>query len=163
MHHTSLSGQKIAVLVANGFHENHLTQVQRSLQESGAHMQIVSMDHGLVNGWKDDSWGLHFASDQVLHTALAVDYDILIIPGGARAMEKLSLTGHTRRFIGGFVNAGKAVVAFDEAADLLKTLEFDAQDHPHVLTLSTDGAEAAPVMADMCRFLMADDSMKEAA
>ncbi len=118
-----LLGQKIAVLVANGFSEKDLTFTQKVLMHSGAQMRIVSMDPGLVNSWNDDAgqegWGLNFASDQVLNQALAADYDMLIVPGGQRSVEKLELTAHTRRFIGGFVDAGKPVAIYGNALQVL--------------------------------------------
>ncbi|MBL4804994.1 MAG: DJ-1/PfpI family protein [Alphaproteobacteria bacterium] len=114
-----LLGKKIAVLVANGFAERDLTHTQKRMSGTGANMRIISMDHGLVNSWTSEGWGLHFAADQVLSQALAADFDILIIPGGHRSIEKLSLTAHTRRFLGGFVDTGKPVVLFNEAVSLM--------------------------------------------
>lgn len=115
----SLVGEKIAVLVANGFCEEDFTLMQRALQGSGANIRVISMDSGLVNSWNGSGWGLHFASDSVLSSALAADFSMLIIPGGQRSADKLKLTAHTRRFIGGFIDAQKPVVAMDEAVDLL--------------------------------------------
>lgn len=115
----SLLGEKIAVLVANGFSEQDLTHTQRALQKFGANMRVISMDHGLVNSWNGAGWGLHFAADKVLSSALAADFSILIVPGGRRSIEKLKLTAHTRRFLNGFIDAGKPVVLFDDALDLL--------------------------------------------
>ena len=114
-----LLGKKIAVLVANGFSERDLTHTQKALSGSGANVRIVSMDHGLVNSWTSEGWGLHFAADQVLSQALSADFDILVIPGGHRSIEKLELTAHTRRFINGFVDTGKKVVFFGDALSLL--------------------------------------------
>lgn len=114
-----LLGKKIAVLVANGFAERDLTHTQRKLTSTGANIRIISMDHGLVNSWTSEGWGLHFAADQVLSQALAADFDILVIPGGHRSIEKLALTAHTRRFLGGFVDTDKPVVLFNEAVSLM--------------------------------------------
>lgn len=114
-----LFGEKIAVLVANGFCERDLTALQRALQPQGATMRIISMDHGLVNSWNDGTWGLNFAADSALSAALAADFSMLVIPGGTRSIEKLKLTAHTRRFIGGFIDTGKPVVACGDALDLL--------------------------------------------
>lgn len=114
-----LTGAKIAILVANGFNEQDLTHTQRALQALGGHTRIIGMDQGLVNSWTGESWGHHFASDNVLSAALAADYSMLIVPGGRRSIEKLKLTAHTRRFIGGFMDAGKPVALFDDASELL--------------------------------------------
>ena len=118
-----LIGAKIAILVANGFNEHDLTHTQRALQALGGNTRIIGMDQGLVNSWTGENWGHHFASDNVLSAALAADYAMLIVPGGRRSIEKLKLTAHTRRFIGGFVDAGKPVAFFDEAAELLAFAE----------------------------------------
>ncbi len=114
-----LLGEKIAVLVANGFSEQDLTQAQKILRNAGADLRIVSMDSGLVNSWADSGWGLNFAADATLSEALAVDYTMLLVPGGQRSVEKLKLTAHTRRFINGFLNSRKPAVMFAEAVDLL--------------------------------------------
>lgn len=114
-----LLGEKLAVLVANGFCENDLTAAQRALQKAGTNVRIVGMDQGLVNGWTGDGWGLHYAADHALNAALAADFDILLIPGGQRSVDKLKLTAHTKRFIAGFMTARKPVIAFGEALELL--------------------------------------------
>lgn len=115
----TLQGVKIAVLVANGFSEKDMTLTQQALLYAGATIRLVSMDQGLVNSWNESGWGLNFAADQTLSEALAADYDMLIVPGGQRSVDKLKLTAHTRRFIGGFADAGKPLALFEEAGELL--------------------------------------------
>jgi len=116
---SSLSGGKAALLVANGFEESQMIEAQKALQKQGISSRIVAMGQGLVNGWTGQGWGLHFAADQSLSQSLAADYDLLIVPGGTRHIEKLKLTEHTRRFVSGFVDQGKPVALCDEALDLL--------------------------------------------
>jgi protease I len=118
-----LLGEKIAVLVANGFCEKTLTEVQRAVAPLGASIRIISMDHGLVNSWNGEGWGLNFAADNTLSTALAADYTALIVPGGIKSMEKLKLTAHTKRFINGFLTTNKPVVMSGDALDLLIHIE----------------------------------------
>ncbi len=114
-----LKGRRVAVLVANGFLEQDLIMTQKALLNEGADVRVVSMSNGLVNSWSVDLWGLNFAVDTPLNKALAADYDMLVVPGGFRSVEKLVLTAHTRRFINGFVDAGKPVAIFDDALTLL--------------------------------------------
>ena len=118
-----LTGSKIAILVANGFNEKDLTHTQRALQTYGANTRIIGMDNGLINSWTGEAWGHHFASDCALNSALAADFTMLVVPGGRRSIEKLKLTAHTRRFIGGFMDAGKPVAFYSEAVDLLAFAE----------------------------------------
>lgn len=120
-----LLGQKIAFLVANGFTESDLVEPQRALQALGADTRIISMDQGLVNSWNGEGWGLNFAADQALNTALAVDYDGVVIPGGARSIHKLQLTAHTRRIVKGFVEAHKPAAALCDASEILRFAEID--------------------------------------
>lgn len=115
-----LIGEKLAVLVSNGFSEKDLVETQRVAQSLGATMRIISMDNGLVNSWNGMDWGLNFAADSALNAALAADYSMLVVPGGQRSIDKLKLTAHTRRFINGFVDASKPVVIMGEAIDLLE-------------------------------------------
>lgn len=119
----SLQGQKIAVLVANGFNERDLTAAQRILQGYGAYLRVISMDQGLVNSWNGTSWGLNFAADSMLNEALAADFSMLLVPGGRRSVDKLKLTAHTRRFVNGFLDAEKPLVMCGEAVELLMHIE----------------------------------------
>lgn len=114
-----LAGKKVAILIANGFNENEMTTFQRGVLEAGGIPKIVSIENGLTNGWQGTNWGHYFAVECPLADALAADFDILIIPGGSRSHDKLKLTAHTRRFIGGFLAAHKPMVILSDAAHLL--------------------------------------------
>jgi protease I len=114
-----LAGKKVAILVANGFNEMEMTTFQRGVLEAGATPKIISTENGLTNGWQGTNWGHYFAVEIPLSDALAADFDILVIPGGSRSHDKLKLTAHTRRFIGGFLAAHKPIVLLSDAAHLL--------------------------------------------
>jgi protease I len=114
-----LSGVKIAILAANGFNQQNLTDTQKSTTAAGAALKIICPDQGLVNGWEGQGWGHHFAVDQVLSTALGADFDMLAVLGGSRSIEKLKTTAHTKRVINSFMTSGKPVVMFEDAVDLL--------------------------------------------
>ncbi len=115
----SLSGMKIAILVSNGFNQQDMTDTQKVMNSLGVSLKLISPDQGLVNGWEGTSWGHHFAVDQQLSTALGADFDVLVVPGGQRSLDKLKTTAHTRRFVNSFVTAQKPVVMFNDAIDLL--------------------------------------------
>jgi protease I len=115
----TLSGNKVAMLAANGFDQHDMIESQKALIAAGANVRIVSSDNGLVNGWEGKAWGHHFAVDSPLASALAADYDMLVIPAGNRSFDKLKLTAHTKRFINGFMAANKPVAVFGDALNLL--------------------------------------------
>ncbi len=131
----ALQAQKIAVLMSNGFNEIEFLTIQKAMIEQGASLRIVSMDSGLVNGWDGKGWGHNFAIDAQLNTALGIDYDALIIPGGQRSIDKLKLTAHSRRFIGSFTAAMKPVVCMGDAVQLLAYTD-------HVAGRTVTGPEA---------------------
>ena len=184
-----LIGEKIAVLVSNGFSEQDFIQIQRLMQEMGGVMRIVSMNNGLTSSWNGSDWGLNFAADAVLNEALAADYSMLVMPGGQRSADKLKHTAHTRRFINGFVDSGKPVIAMGEALELFAFAEkmsgmsvtgADAQREMaeqagatwvdesyaidgHVMTMVGLSAESSDVLAAIKEFLVADSMLVEAA
>lgn len=151
----SLLGVKTALLVANGFSEMNMTSAQKALLAVGANVRIVSPENGLVNGWDGQGWGHHFAVDAPLSAALAADYALMVIPGGQRSLDKLNLTAHTKRFISGFMNAGKPVAVMDDAIRLLiltdnmrgRTVSGPASLHDLILQAGGQWSDA-PVCAD---------------
>lgn len=137
----ALQSQKIAVLISNGFNEQDFLSIQRAMIEQGASLRIVSTDSGLVNGWDGKGWGHNFAIDAQLNTALGIDYDAVIIPGGQRSLDKLKLTAHSRRFIGSFLAAMKPVVCMGDAVQLLAHTD-------HVSGKTVSGPESKKAIAE---------------
>lgn len=117
--HKPLLNEKVAILVANGFDEQDMIAAQKALAAAGAHPRVIAMDSGLVNSWNGTGWGLNFAADAMLNTALAADFSMLVVPGGSRSLDKLKLTAHTRRFLNGFLDARKPLALWGDAVSLL--------------------------------------------
>lgn len=115
----ALQGVNVAILIANGFQQDDFVEAQKSLLAQGANVRVVSSESGLVNGWSGDTWGHHFAVDKSLNTALAADYDMLVMPGGQRNVDKLKLTAHSKRFVNSFLMAEKPVAMMDDSILLL--------------------------------------------
>jgi protease I len=137
----ALQSQKIAVLVANGFNEVEFISIQKAMLEQGASLRIVSTDSGLVNGWDGKGWGHNFAVDAQLNSALGIDYDAVIVPGGQRSIDKLKLTAHSRRFIGSFMAAMKPVICMGDAVQLLAHTD-------HLSGKTVSGPEAKKAIAE---------------
>lgn len=109
----------IAILVASGFEENHITAVQRQLTQAQLSYHIVAPEQGLVNGWQGAGWGHYFTVDVQLGTAMGSDYEVLIIAGGERGVAKLRENPHTRRIVNHFLEAGKPIAAIGSGVGLL--------------------------------------------
>jgi len=110
---------RIAILVANGFDENHITAVQRAMTQAGIGYRIIAPEQGLVNGWQGSNWGHYFTVDEMVGAAMGSDYDFLILPGGDRAIAKLKTNPHTRRILNHFLEAEKLVAAIGAGVSLL--------------------------------------------
>jgi len=140
-----LAGKKIAILVAAGFEEMEMTEIQRAVLKMGAVPHTVSTDQGLVNGWFGKGWGHYFPVDRQINDVLGADYDMLLLPGGERSIAKLSRTAHTRRIVGHFLDAGKPIAAIDQGVSLLavpgklRKREIAARDEYHEALIAAGG------------------------
>lgn len=114
-----LAGRKIAILIANGFDEDQVTEIQRALVKVKATIKSIAPEQGVVNGWHGNGWGHHFPVDSQINETLGSDFDMLILPGGERAVAKLKGNLHTRRIVGHFFDASKPIVALGAGAGLL--------------------------------------------
>jgi len=114
-----LAGKNIAILAANGFDENQMTEIQRALTKSQAVTKTIAPEQGVVNGWQGEGWGHYFPVNVQIGEALGSDFDILVIPGGERAITKLKTNPHVRRIISHFFDAGKPIAAIGAGVGLL--------------------------------------------
>lgn len=115
-----------AILVANGAGEQDIAFAQRlfsyGTRYSGAvTLRTVSTEKALFQTWSEQAkgWGHCFPVDTKIEEALSTDFDALIIPGGARSIEKLKQDPHSKRIIDGFFAMGKPVVALGDGGMLL--------------------------------------------
>ena len=118
-----LSGKNVAIIVANGFQETHMTETQKVLTSEGAASMVISSEVGVVNGWHEGSWGHNFFVDSGLNQVLPSQYDALLIPGGERSLLALSGNAHAKRIIKGMVDSGKIVGVVGRAPVLLAAAE----------------------------------------
>lgn len=113
------AGQSVLILVANGVDEVQLTEAQRALTKAGVKFCTAAPEQGLVNSWHGAAWGHYFPVDRGIGEVLGSDFDILVLPGGERAMTKLKQNLHTRRIVNHFFDAGKTIAAIGEGVGLL--------------------------------------------
>lgn len=123
MQERRLSGKKVAIIVANGFQETHMTETQKVLTTEGASSLVISSEVGVVNGWHEGSWGHNFFVDSGLNKVLPSQYDALLIPGGERSLASLAGNAHAKRIIKGMVDSGKAVGVVGRGVALLAAAE----------------------------------------
>ena len=107
----TLDGKKVAILVADGFEQEELTEPRDALEDAGAKTFIVSPAGEKVKGWKHRKWGTSIAVDVPLSEARSDDYDALLLPGGVMNPDKLRRDETALEFVRGFFDAGKPVAA----------------------------------------------------
>ncbi|MBV8060328.1 MAG: DJ-1/PfpI family protein [Alphaproteobacteria bacterium] len=115
----TLAGKNIAILVANGFDENQMTEIQRALLKEKANIKTIAPEQGVVNGWQGNGWGHYFPVDGQIGETLGSDFDMLVLPGGERATAKLKGNLHTRRIINHFMEANKPIAAIGAGTGLI--------------------------------------------
>jgi protease I len=135
-----LSGKKICILVASGFAEEQFSNIQKILNKTGAKFITLSPENGLVHGWFENTWGHYFPVDAPIATAMGSDFDAILIPGGARGIEKLKNNLHTKRILRHFFDAQKPIVAIAESIELLTLC-----DHLNGLEISAPAQLVQPV------------------
>jgi deglycase len=106
-----LNGQRIAILVENGFEQVELTEPRKALDEAGAQTQIVSPVQGQVKAWNSSNWGIALPVDIPLEQARADEFDALLLPGGVMNPDKLRVNPRAVQFVQEFFDAGKPVAA----------------------------------------------------
>lgn len=123
MQEKSLTNKKIAITVANGFTESQMAEIQRVFVQKGASLKTVSVENGLVSGWSVDGWGLNFPVEQGLSTCLSSDFDMFVVLGGARSVEKLKANPHMKRILRGCMENKLPVLLLNEAVTALSLVE----------------------------------------
>ena len=125
-----LSGKTIAIMVASGFDETGFIAIQRETIKAGAKLKIVSREAGLTNAWNGTGWGMSYPADATLSTALAIDYDGLIIPAGKRHIDTLQNEAHAKRVLRAFLREDMPVLLLGDATAMLQLVD-GAADCPH--------------------------------
>ena len=115
----TLSGQKYANKVGDGFDEKTFVESQKMLMTQNVGLKVVSPNSGLVNGRNGDQAGISYPVDSLLSDTLAIDYDALVIPSGRLHTASLKDELHAIRLIRAFLREGMPVLAQDDALDVI--------------------------------------------
>lgn len=119
-----LDGKRVAILATNGFEESELLSPKQALEDAGAKVDVVSLKHGSIKGWKDGNWSQEISVDQTVEKAMADDYDALMLPGGVINPDQLRRSAEAVEFVRGFFREKKPVAAICHGPQVL--IEADA-------------------------------------
>ncbi len=105
------NNKRVAILATNGFEESELRSPREALLQSGAFVDLISLETGAIKGWKDGNWGDADQVDRAVADAKAEDYDALLLPGGVMNPDKLRMDPDAVAFVRAFFDQGKPVAA----------------------------------------------------
>jgi protease I len=106
---STLSGLRVAILVADGFEQVEMTEPRKALVAAGADTRIVSPAKDQVQGWNHHDKADQFKVDIALNDADANDFGALVLPGGVANPDQLRALPQAVDFVREFVEAGKPV------------------------------------------------------
>jgi protease I len=106
-----LEGVSVAAIAVDGFEQVELTWPLRKLRKEGAHVEVVSLRPGSIQGMNFLSPGEKVAVDRTILTARADDYDALLIPGGLTNPDLLRQSRRILDFVRSFDEAGKPIAS----------------------------------------------------
>src|SRR5690606_19645441 len=94
-----LKDKHVAILATNGDEPSELDSPREALKEAGATVDVVSLESGTINGWKDGEWKGTTKVDRTLDEVSSSDYDALVLPGGVINPDTLRKEGKAVRFV----------------------------------------------------------------
>jgi protease I len=106
-----LRGQRVAILVADGFEQVEMTEPRQALKDAGAKTQIVSPTKSQVQGWNHFDHADKFPVDVALERANPDDFDALLLPGGVANPDQLRMIPEAVKFVKSFVDSGKPIAS----------------------------------------------------
>jgi protease I len=105
-----LKGKRIAFLVApEGVEQLELTEPWKAVKDAGAQPVLVSTEEGEVQAFNHLDKGDTFPVDETVTTALADDFDGLVLPGGVANPDYLRMQEEVPGWVTAFFGAGKPV------------------------------------------------------
>jgi protease I len=142
----TLQIKTIAILTANGVFQDDISNIQRALIQRRNFPKIIGAGAKLITSWDGKTWGHNFAVDVSITEALGVDYDILVVPGGEKAINALQDTAHTKRILGSFVASKRPVLFMNEAKSLINFYGLDQNSENFKVIDNVESETLAEVM-----------------
>lgn len=116
---TRLLNKHIAILSAEGFEQVELTEPKRALEDAGAHVSVVSLKAGEIQGMNHADKGDKVPVDITLDKADPEDFDALMLPGGLINPDTLRSEPKALDFVRTFFLTGKPVAAICHGPQVL--------------------------------------------
>ncbi len=112
----SISGRKVAILVAEGSNIDSITRMQDALEREGVLVELVGKFKGSMHG---SNGGPSVQVDKNYHTTSSLMYDAVYVPGGREGVDALKMQGPALKFVTEAFMHCKPIAAFGEGVELL--------------------------------------------
>jgi len=114
-----LEGKTIAFLATDGVEQSELAEPFAAVEKAGAKAELVSLEHGRIQGMEHHEKDRTFEVDRTLEEVDASDYDALVLPGGVANPDALRTERPAVEFVRAFFGQGKPVGAICHAPWML--------------------------------------------
>lgn len=101
------SGKHIAVIVDNYFEQSEFEEPISAMKDAGAEVSVIATKDMELFGMNHAKIGDKFSADLLIHQADSVDYDALIIPGGAINADNLRMNESAQEWVNDFINSDR--------------------------------------------------------
>jgi len=131
----SAKTRKVAILAADGFDYEDLSQTVKLLREAGVHCKVISKHQGPIQSADGRTWEV----DENYLTTSSVMYDAVYVPGGQGSADTLKTQGDAIHFVNEAFKHAKAIGATNEGVDLLEATDISG------VTLAEPGSDGRPI------------------
>ncbi len=120
-------GLNAGVLMANGFKDDEFILLKNELARAGFKMHVISPETTIKSEriflselLPGAIQGIMLKPDVPVEEAVAANYDLLVVPGGAFSAYKLASNDDCIHLIRDYLNAGKVMGALSDGSRILK-------------------------------------------
>jgi protease I len=110
-----LKGMKIAIIVTDMFEEVEMTEPRQALDDAGATTYLLAPKDGELISANHFDKSEKYTVDDVLGRVDPIDFDALLLPGGALNADLLRMEPKVQEFIQHFDEMGKPIAAICHA------------------------------------------------
>jgi len=113
---SGLTDFRVAVLATDGFEESELTEPVKALRDAGAHVTILSLEAGEIQGVRHDlDKTVRVKVDRTIRDVSAEQFDAVQLPGGTVNADIMRMVPEVQDFLRAMQDAGKPVGAICHA------------------------------------------------
>jgi len=104
-----LEGCRVAIIATDLFEEAELVEPRKALEQAGARTTVIAPHSGEIQAVQHDKKTQKVKVDMTLDEAKPVDFDAVLLPGGAMNADALRMQEKAQQFVQNLDRAGKPI------------------------------------------------------